>query len=98
MSSKVSRLQSKPSQTESLAPPLPGWKARVVDPWRENPERLAWLVILAGFAVFAFLAISIPLAIQYTIRYTTVSDKAKMERALGTLLLYQSTGSEAVAI
>jgi hypothetical protein len=98
MSSKVSRLQSKRSQPESLAPTLPSWKARVVDPWRENPERLAWLVILAGFAVFAFLAVSIPLAIRYTIRYTTVSDKAEMQPVLGTLLLYQSTGSEALAI
>ncbi len=102
MSSKVSRLENKGPATEPLATTRTSVVAsgdiQVVGPWRENPERMAWTIILACFVIFMFLAISIPLAISYAIRYTTVSDKAEIQPALGTLLLYQSATSEALAV
>ncbi|CAN5874366.1 hypothetical protein BH10CHL1_BH10CHL1_31860 [soil metagenome] len=98
MSSKVSRLDNNRPPTEPKATMLPNWDAQVAGTWRENPERMAWTILLASFIVFMVLAISIPLAISYAIRYTTVSEKAQIQPALGTLLLYQSATSEALAV
>ena len=36
--------------------------------WRENPERLAWAVILVSFTLFLVLAVTVPLAIRYGLR------------------------------
>lgn len=66
--------------------------------WRTNPERLAWFVILASFAVFVVLAVSVPLGVRYAIRYATVAQEARLEPTLGTLLVYPSSNAEAVAV
>ncbi len=66
--------------------------------WRENPERLAWAVMLISFAIFVLLAVSIPLAVSYALRYATVVHEARLEPTLGTLLLYSSPMSEPVAV
>lgn len=66
--------------------------------WRANPERLAWAVILSAFALFCLLAVSIPLTVRYAMRYATVSQEARLEPTLGTLLVYSSPSSEPVAV
>jgi len=66
--------------------------------WRENPERLAWAVILVSFALFLVLAVTAPLAIRYFLRYATVIQEARLEPTLGTLLLYPSENAEPVAV
>ncbi len=66
--------------------------------WRENPERLAWAVILVSFTLFLVLAVTVPLAIRYGLRYATVSQEARLEPTLGTLLLYPSETAEPVAV
>lgn len=86
-------MSSKLSSPEPMSTIAPTWNSKVAGTWRENPERMAWTIILASFVVFIFLAVSIPLAIRYAIRYTTVSDKAELEPTLGTLLLYQSAST-----
>jgi hypothetical protein len=86
-------MSSKVSSPDSLPTTVPTWDSKVVGTWRQNPEYLAWTLILAGFVIFTLLAIGIPLAIRYGIRYTTVSDKAQLEPTLGTLLLYQSSAT-----
>ena len=74
------------------------WPGQPVSRWRENPQRLAWLILLASFAVFLVLAISIPLGINSYIRYATVSQPARLEPTLGTLLFYPPSGGEPVAV
>jgi hypothetical protein len=71
---------------------------RKVAKWRENPERLAWIVILSSFLIFLLLAISIPLTINYVVRYATVSQEGRLEPTLGTLLLYPTRNTEPIAI
>lgn len=66
--------------------------------WRANPERLAWAVILASFAVFVVLAVSIPVAIGTLMRYATVGQEARLEPTLGTLLVYSLPTAEPVAV
>jgi hypothetical protein len=74
------------------------WEPTATAKWRENPERLAWVVILTSFAIFCALAIAIPLSLNYAVRYMTVSETARVEPTLGTLLLYLTESSEAIAI
>ena len=74
------------------------WPGQPVSRWRENPQRVAWLILLASFAVFLVLAISIPLGISSYMRYATVSQPARLEPTLGTLLFYPPGGGEPVAV
>jgi hypothetical protein len=74
------------------------WAAEPAARWRENPQRLAWLIIMASFALFVVLAVSIPLTIGYVVRYATVDQPALLEPTFGTLLLYPSVNDEPVAV
>ena len=66
--------------------------------WRENPQRLAWAVILGSFSVFLLLMITIPLGVGYFVRHYSVSQEALLEPTFGTLLLYTSPSAEPLAI
>lgn len=74
------------------------WSRGAVARWRENPERLAWAVLLASFVVFIVLAVAIPLTARSVYRYATVNQPARLEPTLGTLLLYSEGAPEPVAI
>lgn len=79
--------------TESGAWPIQGGAK-----WRENPQRVAWMILVASFALFVVLAVSIPLSIGYFVRYSTVSQPALLEPSFGTLLLYSSPDAEPMAV
>jgi hypothetical protein len=81
-----------------ISPPSTGWQAPSGGKWREKPERLAWFVLLTSFAIFCFLGVAVPLGVNYVIRYATVSETARLEPTLGTLLLYTSNDSQPIAI
>lgn len=83
--------------TEGLATP-PAWDTPAGGKWRENPERLAWVAILCSFAIFCLLLVTIPLAFNYTVRYATLSQTARLKSTLNTLLLYQNDRSQPIAI
>jgi hypothetical protein len=65
---------------------------------RENPERLAWTVILASFVVFVVLAITAPLSIRYALEVATVKQTAVLNPTQGTVLLYTPGAVEPIAI
>ncbi len=56
--------------------------------WERNPERVAWVILFLAFGVFLVLAVSVPLAVRYTVRYATVAQTAQFNPTLGTVLLY----------
>jgi hypothetical protein len=69
--------------------------------WRESPERLAWIIMLISFAIFCFLAITVPVAFNYTLRYAAVEQDAKLSavtRTTGKVLLYPNTRSEPILV
>jgi hypothetical protein len=74
------------------------WEPPTREGWKDNPERLAWLVILSSFAVFCLLLVLVPLGVNYVVRYATVSEMVRLEPTLGTLLLYTGENSQAIAI
>lgn len=91
----------KPSQRLPAQPDiatLPSIQVEERPKWRSNPERLAWFVLLFAFFVFVVLAISIPAAINYTIRYAAVPQSARLNSTVGTLLLYPPKAEEPIAI
>lgn len=65
---------------------------------RANPERLAWLILLASFVAFVFLAVSLPLSVKYILRHATVSQPARLEPTLGTLQFYPPKAEEPIAV
>jgi hypothetical protein len=65
---------------------------------RENPERLAWIVLLACFSVFMVLLISVPLTLRYFVEHATSPQPATLDPTQGTVLLYQPGATEPIAI
>ncbi len=94
MSIKLSP-STEPSPT---AASVPVWTDTAKIRPRENPERLAWIVILTSFGIFLLLLITIPLGTRYILRYATTSQRARLEPAIGTLLFYPSGSAEAIAL
>jgi hypothetical protein len=67
--------------------------------WRENSERTAWIVLLVCFGIFLVLAVAVPTAAVYTVRFASVAQVAKLEPTQGTVLLYdRPDDAEPVAI
>jgi hypothetical protein len=93
MSSELSSLVR-----SELATNVNAYPTEQVAKWRQNPERLAWIVILGSFTLFVILAITIPLTVRYVMRYATVNQEARLEPTFGSLHFYASPAAEAVAV
>ncbi len=78
--------------------PDPFWNPLPYSRMRENPERLAWTVLLASFAVFLVLSISVPLTLRYWVEHATVRQNAVLDPTQGTILLYPPRSLEPIAI
>lgn len=66
--------------------------------WHKNPQRMAWMILLTAFGVFILLAISIPLALNYTLRYASTPQEIEFTPTVGTILLYPPGAKEPIAI
>ena len=87
-----------PTSSPPEMPAGAAWRAAQVAKVRENPERLAWGVLLGSFVVFMVLAITIPLAMRFGIQYTTTPQTATLDPTQGTVLLYAPGATEPIAI
>jgi hypothetical protein len=56
---------------------------------RRDPGRVAWVVLLAAFAINCILAVSIPLAFRWYLLSATVSHEATLEVITGTVLFWE---------
>lgn len=65
---------------------------------RENPERLAWTVLLISFAIFVALSIAVPISVGYFVETATVKQDAVLDPTQGTILLYPPRSLEPIAI
>jgi hypothetical protein len=65
---------------------------------RENPERLAWTVLLTCFGIFLILLVSVPLTMRYFVQHATSQQTATLDPTQGTVLLYQPGATEPIAI
>ncbi|MFZ1768860.1 MAG: hypothetical protein WAU00_06670 [Caldilinea sp.] len=74
------------------------WEGQPRHTVRENPERLAWTVLLSSFAIFVVLAIAAPLSARYVLEVATVKQTAVLNPTQGTVLLYTPGAVEPIAI
>jgi len=65
---------------------------------QENPERLAWTILLVSFFVFCLLGVSIPLGIRQFVITTTQSYPARLTAYGGAVLINTPNGDRQVAI
>lgn len=80
-----------------LSTTTPTWESPTGH-WRDNPERLAWLVILLSFGIFCLLLLTVPRAVGYGMRYAPIWETACLKPTLGTFLLYTEDSGEPRAI
>lgn len=88
--------------SSELSTPTSGSKTGRAEPeifqTRQNPERLAWTVLLVSFAIFVILAITVPLALRYGAETATVPQSATLDPSQGTVLLYAPEATEPIAV
>ncbi|HRI57674.1 MAG: FecR domain-containing protein [Anaerolinea sp.] len=65
---------------------------------RNNPARIAWLILLTCFIVFCLLALSIPLALRWTVLHSQVDQSVLVRVTSGTVLLQSNAESEPIAL
>jgi len=65
---------------------------------RNNPERLAWAVLLTSFFTCISLAVAVPLGIRYTILHAHVLQKVTLEVQRGPLRVALAGQSEQFAV
>jgi len=62
---------------------------------RARPERAAWLVVWAAFAVFSLLVVFAPLTVRHVLLYSTVAHPTTVQALEGTAVIDNpSTGEE----
>lgn len=86
------------SELTGASAPDTVWRGQTRHRLRENPERLAWIVLLTSFAIFITLAITAPLSIRYALEVATVKQTAVLNPTQGTVLLYTPGAVEPIAI
>lgn len=84
--------------SQNKAPVTPAWQMMSTATMRENPERVAWAVLITSFVLFLILAISIPSISIYIVRHATVEQTTKLEPTLGTVLLYLEKNADPIAV
>ncbi len=91
-------MNSQFSGSPQRASQLTTWPDEQLPRSRENPERIAWIVLLSSFGIFVLLAISTPIGVRALVRYATVRQEARLEPTQGTLLFYPSLTAEPIAL
>lgn len=74
------------------------WPVQPKSRWREHPERLAWIILCGGFALFLLLVVTVPLVISYTFENFPARRQALLEPTQGTLRLTPFRGSEPIVV
>lgn len=91
------------SSSELSQPPVPyGVRLRnKAAKWRENPERLAWIIMLVSFALFCLSLVLVPLTVSYTMRYASIGQEARLSVTTGTtgqVSLYVAEDAEPLSV
>lgn len=65
---------------------------------RKNPNRVAWIILLASFITFCLLVVSIPLAVRWYVLHSQVSLAGLLRVTNGTVLLFPNSDSDPIAV
>ena len=76
----------------------PSAQSTTLPRWRERPERLAWAVLIASFAIFLVLLTGIPLSLRALYNSTAVIQSLRFEPTIGNVLLYPPRSDQPIAL
>jgi hypothetical protein len=65
---------------------------------KENPERLAWIVLLTAFTIFCAIAVGLPLGIRAYVRGATRSQLTRLTPISGTIRVLEPSNEEPIAV
>jgi hypothetical protein len=63
-----------------------------------DPQRMAWLILLAAFAIFCLLSVSVPLGTRWYLINATVSHAATLEVIAGTVLVLEPGANTPIGV
>jgi hypothetical protein len=66
--------------------------------WRQNPVRVAWLVLLTGFVACVVLAIAVPVGARAVLLHSTFGRNAFLEASQGTAQLWGPNDTDPAAV
>jgi hypothetical protein len=66
--------------------------------WRQNPARVAWVVLLTSFFACAFLAVAVPVGARAVLLHSTRSRYAFLEASQGTAQLWAPNADDPAAV
>ncbi len=66
--------------------------------WRQNPARVAWLVLLTSFFACVFLAIAVPVGARAVLLHSTRSRNAFLQASQGTAQLWAPNSRDPSAV
>ena len=66
--------------------------------WRQNPARVAWLVLLTSFFTCVFLAVAVPVGVRAVLLHATRSRHAFLEASQGTAQLWAPNADNPSAV
>jgi hypothetical protein len=73
-------------------------RAVAVAPWRQNPQRIAWVILLASFFLCSSLAVATPLLARSYLLHATQSRAAYITAMSGTVQLRAPGSDEPTAV
>lgn len=65
---------------------------------RRNPERIAWIFLIASAVIFCLIVVGIPLGIRYMVHFTRQEQKALVESISGTVVVEPPLGRGAIPL
>ncbi len=66
--------------------------------WRQNPKRVAWIILLTSFFVCCALAVAVPLAARGYVLHATRLQSAQVTVTAGTVQLWASGADDPTAV
>lgn len=66
--------------------------------WRQNPSRVAWLIVMISFTLCVLLVIAIPVGARAALLHSTRTKFAFLEATQGTAQLWSPNSADAAAI
>ena len=66
--------------------------------WRQNPTRVAWLILLISFFACVLLVIAVPVGVRAALLHSSRSDFAFLQATQGTAQVWSSNSDDASAV
>lgn len=87
-----------PTSAQTAASAASSADSRPLPRWRERPERVAWGVILASFAILLLLIVGVPLVLRTLYQSAAVEQALRFETTVGAVFYYPPRSEQPIAL